>query len=467
MLARRKFKLALLIAAILTVFAACGEREPQAPEDPPYIPEVSIVDEYPDPPENGGGIELITHIPSYFVDMTVEPHGRRVSGVMLVDFVNTTAGYLDRVYFWAPTALEVSAASGDLIHLEFLHTETKLRLYLDEPLPPRELLNIALIFEGQATHISRSIGANAHAMWFGNFLPTLAVLDGDGWIVHPDFSVVSNFSVNITTGYNYHVVSTGSRVSTLSLDTNFVTADAVFVRDFAFAVLSPVYEGFRIHYPEGSDFITFYHNTYLQTDFYDYEPHPILYAATLAWEHFEQTIAPNPHGSLQIVEIDLQTGSQSFPGVIFMDSSYMGSPNAHVSITREIAAQWFTGTVSANPEEPWLTSSLASFLAMEFTLHPIQLSYAMRQMHRSNPDDISPNTRGIIFLYALRNEIGSGNFNALLQAYYNHYAFSIATTAGFLELANEFEPLDDFFDAWLFGETLPYLPDITGDPDRF
>ncbi|MDR0958475.1 MAG: hypothetical protein LBM16_04625, partial [Clostridiales bacterium] len=65
--------------------------------------------------------------------------------------------------------------------LEFKLTETSLSITLPEVLPPQGSTEITLSFNAYIPLMTARTGADGRGMWFGAFLPTVAVLDKDGW----------------------------------------------------------------------------------------------------------------------------------------------------------------------------------------------------------------------------------------------------------------------------------------------
>jgi aminopeptidase N len=69
--------------------------------------------------------------------------------------------------------------------------------------------------------------------------------------------------------------------------------------------------------------------------------------------------------------------------------------------------------------------------------------------------------RGGLTLHALRRTVGDATFKAILREYYRRHAGGNATTADFIAVANAVsrQDLTAFFDAWLYQEELPPLPE--------
>lgn len=70
--------------------------------------------------------------------------------------------------------------------------------------------------------------------------------------------------------------------------------------------------------------------------------------------------------------------------------------------------------------------------------------------------------RGSLTLHALRLEVGDEAFFEILRSYTARFAYSNASTEDFINVAQEVfgQPLGDLFDAWLYDETLPDMPEL-------
>jgi aminopeptidase N len=70
--------------------------------------------------------------------------------------------------------------------------------------------------------------------------------------------------------------------------------------------------------------------------------------------------------------------------------------------------------------------------------------------------------RGALTLHALRALVGDETFFEIMRTYYGRYQYANASTADFIAVAEEVsgQNLDDFFNAWLYEETLPPIPGL-------
>ena len=70
--------------------------------------------------------------------------------------------------------------------------------------------------------------------------------------------------------------------------------------------------------------------------------------------------------------------------------------------------------------------------------------------------------RPAVALHALRLLMGDEQFFGFLRTYTARYQYSLVTTEDFVALAEEMsgQDLDDFFQAWLYEEPVPDIPQL-------
>jgi len=505
-----------LIITFVLIFAACGYT-PQVnytEETPSQIPIVEIDDaeEYI-PDEKDNNAVTVLAIPDYTVNLEIFPDERIVNGVAAISFQNTSNYELDRVYLTMPLnafaegflyppflpvlegrifqhghefgSIDITLATINLNPSKFMLDGTLLTIYLNENLPPEASIEIGLIFEAHIPRISHRTGGNDYAMWFGNFLPQLAVLTADDWHIYPYypvgnpfFTTMSNYNVNITAPMEYTVVSTGFGVRNEG-ETNAVTSITIDqVRDFAFVLLSPAYDSRGILTETGVDITIHFRGNWDDDDVID----AILDTAHAAFNFFESRVGTHPYQSFGIVETELFIqDTMRYPGIMFVDARHIRTPAVHGSVVRDIGHQWFYNVVGNNPvTEPWLAYGLVSYLQLGVTLDKDAIATHMRGLHQSlqvaveymEYPELFRNlgyytswadfhriqfSRGKLLFYGLAQRLGEEGFDQFVRTYYGRYAFSIATVQGLITVAEEIygDSLEDFFNAWINSPTLP------------
>jgi len=502
---------------LLAIAAGCGTPLPQESGTHVLLPPVIITEglDYqatPSPQEDTVKFD-IPSFNEYVISLEFDPTTRTFDGITSLLYTNHTGTALEEVVFriplnaWSSSAglspypaelyyrifrhgrgygfMNILHASMDNEELPFITVGTILTIPLPRPLDLEETIQILIQFEAYVPMIAHRTGANNQAVWAGAFLPTVAVFGDRGWhteaiypVGSPFIQEAANYTVTITTPLGYVVAGTGAKTET-DLDNRRVTTfNAQMTRDFAFAI-SPYFQRVTQMTPSGRE-INLYHYTL------GLAAEHILNVAADAMTFFEETIGAYPYPQLTIVETDMFISGENFSSAIFMDSNHLRTTRNLNTLRREIGRQWFSVVVGSNPiEEAWLNGGLTLFLQEGLLGRSRELrivierdhSYLRRWLHSVNNEEtrrIATNIHhydswddyfrvqyrkaGIMF-YALYQEMGALNFRLLLREYYRQFAFRIAHSSDFINLAEEIHgsELERFFDYWLNTTGLPEL----------
>jgi aminopeptidase N len=148
-------------------------------------------------------------------------------------------------------------------------------------------------------------------------------------------------------------------------------------------------------------------------------------------------------------------------------------------VMHELAHQWFGNSVTvADWQDIWLHEGFAEYfeaLWLEQTEGRAGYERKIAEFYAAARSDLPPPgtperdtlfnvnvyVRGALVLHALRQEAGDAVFFEILRAFYEEYAYSNATTDDFIVTAEAVSgvTLDDLFEVWLYGDTLPPLPE--------
>ena len=502
-----KFALTCCLLLFLLLLVACGRGRPDA-DYPEPTPEVSYDEStYPSPEP----LIIPVDIPSrdhYDISLTIDPATQTItSGISRITFTNRTGGELYEILLRVPLNAFSQGARHSLPEVErnvFRHGRdygvmyirhvtiddedmdftlegTVLTLEMDEPLLPDATVQLVLQFEAYVPMIAHRIGGNEYAMWFGMFLPVLAVYGAEGWVV-PDYYPVgdpfvlemADFVVELITPADYIVAGTGVK-SGMTPDedtyTRVTTFTASSTRDFSFA-LSPHFKQEWIS-TEGGDIHLYYFTEGLPVD-------DILDSARVSMEYFSYLVGHYPFDHIRIVETEIFREGMAFSNVIFMDTQALQLPN-HAVLAQNLGHQWFFNVVGSDPvAEPWLDRGLVRYLNMRrFYGQPYaRLAHIARVYGSiSAREDLylarglgafdnwgdyyhTHYAKGMLMFHALNYRMGEELFWELVRQYFQAFYFRIATGADFIRLAEEIYggSLEDFFEEWFGSGAVPALP---------
>ncbi|MCL2388373.1 MAG: M1 family metallopeptidase [Defluviitaleaceae bacterium] len=498
-------KIIALLALLILLLVSCGETSNNGTEincynGNGYCEEPPDTDHRPDIPRYN----------EYRVSLDIDPSARTVQGISHITFSNRSGVELETIVlrvhlnafregaYPAPVFgelewrafpngreygyMDIQYAFLDNALLDFELDGTILTLNLPEPLAPYSTVQLLLQYNAQIPPISHRTGANDHAMWFGMFLPILAIFDNEsGWNTDahypagsPFFSETADYRVEITAPSRYTVVGTGLRTEEVIADTDikithFVAQQA---RNFAFA-LSPYFQHAFTSTESGVAIHLYYYTESLDAN-------KILNSARRSMEYFENRVGIYPSGHVTIIETELMQDSASFSQMVFVDSWYLNQ-RRRWALGHALGNQWFANVVGTNRvAEPWLTEGLTRFVQAElFYTTPEAFRNRMENDHASIEErttlflnrglGASPNwshyahahgRKAMLMMYALHHRMGEEIFWEFIANYYQQFSFEIATANDFIALAEEAygNSLQEFFDEWLNAGTVPPLP---------
>jgi aminopeptidase N len=196
---------------------------------------------------------------------------------------------------------------------------------------------------------------------------------------------------------------------------------------------------------------------------------------------------PYPFKSYGVIVVDASLGYSALETQtlsVFASSQVSGTREREHVVAHELAHQWFGNSVSLSDwQDIWLNEGFATFAQGMWVEHVwgtealeqvIREFYAQMKSAESQlpiigmpPRDGLFNyavyLRGALTLHALRMHLDDDDtFFNIMRTYADLYAYSNATTADFIAIAEELsgEELDAFFDGWLYQQVMPAIPEL-------
>jgi hypothetical protein len=447
---------------------------------------------------------------TYNVKLDINPKTRGISGVEKVTYKNNTGKDLNKIYFHLylnafsasstkkpyfeefksnifkygqdTGALDIKYIYINNNEVKFEQKGTTLKVNLPQNLKSGEQTEITLQFESYIPRIAHRTGANEHAIWLGNYLPTLCVYDQSGWRTDSYYAAgdsfysdISNYVVKVTAPKEYTVIGTGEEAETEQNGSKVTTITAEMVRDFAMAIdfkynikTLKTSKGVNINFYSYSDGID------------DVEQKLLLAEKTI--DYYSGKLGSYPYTELDIVETELfdEVGID-YPAFIMMDSTSLKRTSGDTIMMDAIGHEWFYNIIGSDQiNEAWLDEGLNGYM-QEKMLHEnldsrFNLEYKILEAKRSTLSNMTLDTslsqfkdwssyyytqyvRGKLMMYSLNEKMGDSNFDALLKTYYKKYAFKTATAKDFIGMAEDIygRSLKTFFEKWIKEEEIPKL----------
>lgn len=432
---------------------------------------------------------------SYVLSATVSPGARQIDVDQSVGFANTTGEALDDlVFFVFPNAYTGSFAlhdiqvnqKGQILVPSYTLAETTLRLFLREPLPPGEVLTVALSFSITPAPLDPSAwppegnlarSADGRTVQLGKWYPQLVPYrKGYGWqtwdfhpVGDPYYADLADYRVTVTAPGSYTVFG-GGRGSREEITPegpirwHFELAPA---RDMAI-FLGRNYTQVKEQYA-GITLTSAFRQEHTAAG------QAVLEMMKEGLDLFQRRYGPYPYRTLTVFEGEMNGGMEYsgivLVGAIFYDL-YTGDPQAILPglTVHELAHQWWYGVVGNDQvHEPWLDEAFARYSEVMYyeTYYSDTVGWWWQnRIDRWNPtgpvdatiydyDDSRTYVHNLYgraahFMQDLRQRLGDEAFFSFVQRYYRENAWQRVTRRDFFRVLEEQTgvPVDDLVQAY-------------------
>lgn len=444
----------------------------------------------------------------YFIDATLYPEKRIVSGVLRVEYHNKGTDPLSEVYFHVyPNAPSFRSSGGYLKVKEVLvnggearyeicgEDGTALKVNLEAPLQPRDSVLVEIRFETRVPIKEDRFGYYEGIFALGQWYPILAVYDWRGWNIDPYIDEGESFyfecayyNVTFRVPPGYVMASTGVLKNLVKGEDSWVYYwyTPLPVREYACAIskLYVVAEGEAE--VEGRKVKVY--SYYLKED--EIPGRIALDAAIKSIELYSKLYGPYVYPELRVVEVHGWFGGMEYP-MFVMITSRIYDPRRRelleLVVSHEVSHNWWYGMVGNHAgREPFLDEAFAEYsdtLYFEFIygkkkFKEVFSRYVRRPYYRflerrgrdyslsSSIFDFGSDSyayfnviynKGAMVLNMLRYLMGDEKFFEFTKKLQREYRFGIITLDDFKRCAEEIygADLDWFFESWIRGEGLP------------
>ncbi len=191
-------------------------------------------------------------------------------------------------------------------------------------------------------------------------------------------------------------------------------------------------------------------------------------------DYFVSIFGPFPYETLGITVTKNLVVPISVPTRIFI-----GSAENEIRLAHELAHQWIGNSLHVTWGDSWLSEGLATYAETLWREHQGQSADDLtRQLYEelpvstyppgyATPEQWEPGgdviyVRPGVAFHALRLKVGDETFFSILKTFDDRYQDIIVTTNDFISVAEEVsgQDLTAFFDAWLYQETVPDIPEL-------
>ncbi|MBU1878870.1 MAG: M1 family metallopeptidase, partial [Chloroflexi bacterium] len=448
-------------------------------------------------PSRQADLDRLTGVPRYTVTATLDAADLTLTGRQTIRYINSTDNTLKdimlRLYpnlpqYMGGLGIDEVWVGDQILDWTYEADDTAARLFLPQPLAPREMIHIDVDFHAQARAIDQEyvlFGQARGLLSLPSALPLLAVHGPDGWRVdvaetHGDATLtdIALFEVRLTAPELLPIVTTGVEITTTRASGTRITHHIVSgpARDFC------IFAGpdLRMAQTQADE----------ATVFSYYQPvdsaagHSALWEAAAALRIYNRLFGPGPLAEFKIIEAPLGVRGMEYPGLSLIgDGLYAPGQleNQEFLVAHEVGHQWWYNLVGNDPLlYPWQDEGLTEYNT-SFYYHLIYGPAQAQELKRvrwtipaeslvtrgrdapiGKPVSQYPASdyeavvyaKGALFFDAVYQAIGDVAYFTALRAYCRDYGYRQAAPADLVRAFEEAsgQDLGDLYQQWVQGE---------------
>jgi hypothetical protein len=473
----------LLWLVLAGILAACSvlssSSRPRSPEMLTAIP----------------GLEAVGPLAEYRLSLELNAAERRVTGREQVMFPNRTGLELSEIVFRLyPNLPQYSGqmgigpvwVDGQRVTTSLRAEETSLVVPLARPLKPEARATISMTFEVKIPQRDSGyvlFGYSQDIWSLPDAYPLLAVHDGTRWHediapAHGDavFAEAALYDVTLTIPSPLTLAATGSVVS----DTIDAEGRQVYhiaggpLREFSWLASTE----YSVAETTAQDITV--RSYFLPGD--ESAGRAALTTAAAALRAYADSFGPYPFPEMTVVESPLEFYGMEYPSLNFIGVTLYRERRGQLEdrVVHEIAHQWWYAQVGNDQvNTPWLDEGLAEYsmatyyrqvygearantLINQRWVVPYQMAVEDHSDAVVNQPsaafgqeyEIIVYAKAALFFNAIRQKVGDGVYEAVLQAYVDRYRWRIATPDDFLAVAEAVsgQDLDGLYNRWILSK---------------
>ncbi|MFC4076713.1 M1 family metallopeptidase [Salinithrix halophila] len=379
-----------------------------------------------------------------------------------------------------PGWLKVTNVKVNGVKADHQTKETVLSVDLPSPLLPGKSAEVTMDYRLKLPKGGTRLNVYGNTAFLAQWYPMLAMKDAEGWHTEPYtatgdpfYTGMSDFEVTFRVPDGYQLI-TSARDPEDGGSSSTVTRRQANVRDFA-AVITKDYERVQGKNDHGVEVNLWYLKGMedVSQELHD--------AAISSMNYFSKHFGRYPYSQVDVVlgETGYGIAGMEYPGLVTSVAKIptrKGEVPAVNVVAHELAHQWWYGAVGNNQvKEPWLDEGLTTFsefLFMHEQMGADERDLLTKAAERSDEVYKAKGVTSVESLYkysdpiyglmvyarpaammwALMDDLGRDKVLKIMNTYYDRYRFRTATTADFIQTANEVagKDLTPFFNRWLY-----------------